>query len=219
MSEVPKTPPTSFVIVELVEPSGSPSGIRDGSDRCRGDDVAMAKIGRNELCSCGSGRKVKRCCGIARGPSERSLAQAFLRTAAREAARPAGALSEAEFAALLAELVDLPCVDLSLQVELPKLLSPALGRLCEAIVEDDELAGEGALDEVLDELDTPFERARLARAVIAARDAGRCGRLLAAVALIDLASGSRQLLCASVIQAVAVRAGVARTPAGILLAA
>jgi hypothetical protein len=179
----------------------------------------MAKIGRNELCSCGSGRKVKRCCGIARGPSEQSLAQAFLRTAAREAARPAGALSEAEFAALLAELVDLPCVELSLQVELPKLLSPALGRLCEAIAEDDELAGEAVLDEVLDELDTPFERARLARAVIAARDAGRCGRLLAAVALIDLASGSRQLLCASVIQAVAVRAGVARTPAGILLAA
>jgi SEC-C motif len=179
----------------------------------------MAKIGRNELCSCGSGRKVKRCCGIARGPSEQSLAQAFLRTSAREAARPAGALSEAEFAALLAELVDLPCVELSLQVELPKLLSPALGRLCEAIAEDDELAGEAVLDEVLDELDTPFERARLARAVIAARDAGRCGRLLAAVALIDLASGSRQLLCASVIQAVAVRAGVARTPAGILLAA
>jgi hypothetical protein len=147
------------------------------------------------------------------------LAQAFLRAAAREAARPAEALSEAEFAALLAELVDLPCVDLSLQVELPKLFSPALGRLCEAIVEDDELAGEGALGEVLDELDTPFERARLARAVIAARDGGRCGRLLAAVALIDLASGSRQLLCASVIQAVAVRAGVARTPAGILLAA
>jgi hypothetical protein len=130
-----------------------------------------------------------------------------------------GALSEAEFAALLVELVDLPCVDLSLQVELPKLLSPVLGRLCAAIAEDDELAGEAVLDEALRELDTPFERARLARAVIAARDAGRCGRLLAAVALIDLASGSRQLLCASVIQAVAVRTGVARTPAGILLAA
>jgi hypothetical protein len=147
------------------------------------------------------------------------LAQAFVRTAAREVARPAGALSEVEFAALLAELVDLPCVDLSLQVELPKLLSPAVGRLCEAIAEDDELAGEAVLDEVLDELDTPLERARLVRAVIATRDAGRCGRSLAAVALIDLASGSRQLLCASVIEAVAVRAGVARTPAGIVLAA
>jgi hypothetical protein len=179
----------------------------------------MARIGRNELCSCGSGRKVKRCCGIVRGPSEQSLARAFLRTAAREAARPAGALSETEFAALLGELVDLPCVDLSLQVELPKVLSPPLGRLCRAIADDDELAGAAVLDSVLDELDTPLERARLARAVIAARDAGRCDRLLAAVALIDLASGSRQLLCASVIQAVAVRVGAARTPAGIVLAA
>jgi len=176
----------------------------------------MAKIGRNGLCGCGSGLKVKRCCGIARGPSELSLAAAFLRNAAREVAGTAGALSEREFALLLAELVDLPCLDLSLQVELPKLLSPALVRLCEA---DDEIAGDAVIGGVLDELDTPLERARLARAVIAARDAGRCGQRLAAVALIDLASGSRQLLCAGVIQAVAVRAGVERTPGGVLLAA
>jgi hypothetical protein len=179
----------------------------------------MAKIGRNELCVCGSGLKVKRCCGIARGPSEESLAVAFLRGAAREVADTAGALSDREFGRVLVELVDLPCLDLSLQVVLPKLLSPALGRLCEAIVDDDELAGDAVIEEVLDELDTPLERARLARAVIAASDAGRCERRLAAVALIDLASGSRQLLCASVIQAVAVRAGVARTPGGVLLAA
>ena len=127
----------------------------------------MAKIGRNELCGCGSGLKVKRCCGIARGPSERSLAAAFLRNVAREVAGTAEALSEREFALLLAELVDVPCLDLSLQVELPKLLSPALGRLCEAIAEDDEIAGDAVIEEVLDELDTPLERARLARAVIA----------------------------------------------------
>jgi SEC-C motif len=179
----------------------------------------MAKIGRNALCSCGSGLKVKRCCGVVRGPSEESLALGFLRSAAREVAGTAGALSEREFAVLLAELVDLPGLDLSLQVELPKLLSPALGGLCEAIAEDDELAGEAVVDEVLDELDTPLERARLARGMIAMRDAGRCGRRLAAVALIDLASGSRQFLCASVIESVAVRAGVARTPGGVLLAA
>ena len=143
----------------------------------------------------------------------------FLRTAARGVADSAGALSEREFALLLGDLVDLPCLDLSLQVELPKLFSPALGQLCEEIADDDEFAGEAVLDDVLDELDTPLERARLARAVIAMRDAGRCGRLLAAVALIDLAIGSRQLLCASVIESVAVRAGVARTPAGVLLAA
>jgi hypothetical protein len=190
-----------------------------GSDRRWRDDVSMARIGRNELCACGSGLKVKRCCGVARGPSDESLAVAFVRTAAREVAGTAGPLSEREFAVLLEELVDLPCADLSLQVELSKLHSPALARLGEAMAEDDELAGEAVFDEVLDELDTPLERARLARAVIGLRDAGRCSRLVAAVALIDLASGSRQLLCASVIQAVAVRAGVARTPGGVLLAA
>jgi len=179
----------------------------------------MAKIGRNALCGCGIVLKVKRCCGVSRGPSRESLAVGFLRSAAREVAETAGALSEREFALLLSELVDLPCLDLSLQVELPKLLSPGLGRLCEAIAEDDEPAGDAVIEEVLDELDTPTERARLARSVIALRDAGRCGRRLAAVAVIDLASGSRQLLCAAVIQAVAVRAGVARTPAGVLLAA
>jgi hypothetical protein len=103
-------------------------------------------------------------------------------------------LSERELAVLTGELVDLPCLDLSLRVELPKLLSPALGRLCEGIAEDDEPAGEAVLDEVLDALDTPRLRARLAVTVIALRDAGGCSRLLAAVALIDLASGSRQLL-------------------------
>jgi hypothetical protein len=179
----------------------------------------MAKIGRNELCLCGSGLKVKRCCGVARGPSEESLARAFVRSATREVAWSAEALSEREFSRLLAELVDLPCLDLSLQIELPKLLSPALGQLCRAIAEDDEHAGDAVIEEVLDELDTPIERARLARAVIAVRDAGRCRRPLAAVALIDLASGSRRLVCASAIQAVAVRGGVARTPGGVVLAA
>src|SRR4051795_8290313 len=179
----------------------------------------MAKIGRNEPCGCGSGLKAKRCCGVTRGPSQDSLAVAFVMGAARDVAGLAGGLSEREFARLLVELVDLPCLDLSLQVELPKLLSPALGRLCEAIAGDDELAGDVVIEEALDELDTALERARLARAVIALRDAGRCDRRLAAVALIDLASGSRQLVCASVIQAVAVRVGVACTPAGVLLAA
>ncbi len=128
-------------------------------------------------------------------------------------------MSEREFALLLGQLVDLPCLDLSLQVELPKLFSPAVGRLCEAIAEDDEAAGDAVIEQVLGEVDTPVARERLARAVIALRDQGRVGGRLAAVALIDLASGSRQLVCASVIQSVAVHAGVARTPSGLLLAA
>src|SRR3954469_15070104 len=189
------------------------------SDRRGRDDRAMAKSGRNEPCGCGSGLKAKRCCAVARGPSEESLAVAFVMGAARDAAGLAGDFSEPEFGRLLAEVVDLPCLDLSLQVELPQLLSPVVARLCEAIAEDAEIAGDAVVEAVLDELDTPVARARLARAVMALRDRGRVPRRLAAVALVDLASGSRQLVCASVIEAVAVRAGVAQTPSGLLLAA
>lgn len=148
-----------------------------------------------------------------------SLARAFVRAAARDAVRSVGAVADVEFAGLLDELVVLPGVDLSLQVELPKLVSPALGCLFDAVADDDRAAGEAVLDEVLETIDTPFERARLARGVIARREAGKLDDQLAATALIDLASGSRQLLCASLLEAVAVRVGVARTPAGILLAA
>src|SRR4051794_15909437 len=154
----------------------------------------MAKSGRNEPCGCGSGLKAKRCCGVTRGPSEQSLAVAFLMGAARDVAGFAGGFSEREFTRLLAELVDLPCVDLSLQVELPQLLSPVVGRLCEAIAEDDEIAGDAVIEQVLDELDTAVTRERLARAVIALRDRGRLPRPLAAGAAVALGRGGGRVL-------------------------
>ena len=97
----------------------------------------MAKVGRNEPCPCGSGRKAKRCCDIERGPSAESLARAFLSGAARQGAEWTSQLSDVEFEALFDDLWDLPAADLSLQVELPKLFSPELGSLCEAVEEDD----------------------------------------------------------------------------------
>ena len=38
----------------------------------------MPGPGRNDPCPCGSGRKVKRCCGEHRGPGENDLARAYL---------------------------------------------------------------------------------------------------------------------------------------------
>ncbi|HYN51810.1 MAG TPA: hypothetical protein VES62_12875 [Thermoleophilaceae bacterium] len=114
-------------------------------------------------------------------------------------------------------LWELPAVHLCLQVELPKLLSPALNRLCDAVVDDDP--DSELLDVAAAAIDTPTERARLARAVIAQAQARAIDERLADAALIDLASDSRQLLGAGLLEAVAVRVGVARTPAGILLAA
>lgn len=120
-------------------------------------------------------------------------------------------------AGLFDGLWELPAVDLSLQVEPPKLVSPELDRLCEAVADDDP--DPELLEVVVGVIDEPTERARLARAVIAQAEAGRVDDRLANVALVDLGSGSRRLLRAGLLEAVAVRVGVARTPAGILLAA
>lgn len=177
----------------------------------------MAKIGRNEPCPCGSGRKAKRCCGIERGPSEESLARAFLSGAGRQAAVRTSHLSDAAFDALLDELWELPACDLSLQVELPKFFPPELDRLCEAVEEDDPDLD--LLDEVARRIDAPTERSRLARALLAKAEARVIDRELAAAAVIDLACDSRIYLRAALLEAVAVRVGAAATPAGLRLAA
>jgi SEC-C motif len=188
-----------------------------GSDRRGRHDPVVAKVGRNEPCPCGSGRKAKRCCGVERGPSEESLARAFLAHACREAARKLRHLSDVELGELFEELWDLPKADLSLQVELPKLHSPVLNRLCDAVADEDP--DPELLEAVVGTIDTPVERARIAGAAIARAEAGTIDEKLASAALLDLGSGSRRLLRAGLLQAVAVRVGVARTPGGVLLAA
>lgn len=177
----------------------------------------MAKIGRNEPCPCGSGRKAKRCCGIDGGPSEESRAQAFLSGAAHQGAEWTSRLSDAEFEALFDDLWDLPAADLSLQVELPKLFSPELDSLCEAVEEDDP--DPLLLDAVARQIDNPLERERLARALLAKAQQRAIDHELAAAALVDLASRSRIFLRASLLEAVAVWVGAVSTPAGIRLAA
>jgi hypothetical protein len=177
----------------------------------------VVKVGRNEPCLCGSGRKAKRCCGVQGGPSEESRARAFLVHACREAAGELQRLSDGELGGLFDELWDLPAADLSLQAALPKLHSPALSRLCDAVADEDP--DPELLETVVGAIDTPIERARLARAAIARAQARTIDGKLASAALLDLGSDSRRLLRAAVLQAVAVRVGVARTPAGLLLAA
>jgi hypothetical protein len=126
-------------------------------------------------------------------------------------------LSHKAFLDLYEKACELPASDLSLQVKLPKLISPELGRLYEAVAEeepDPEL-----LADVAGQIDTPLERARLARAVIARVEAGAVNERVAAAALVDLGSPETGFLRASLLQAVSVQVGVARTPGGMLLAA
>jgi hypothetical protein len=79
----------------------------------------MAQQGRNERCPCGSGRKVKHCCGIRPGPSEVELAKAWLQQQARSAALVPAARSDAEVVALVDAATLLPRQDVSISCRCP----------------------------------------------------------------------------------------------------
>ena len=179
----------------------------------------MSRVGRNQPCPCGSGRKTKRCCGPQRGPSEPDLARARLAHHAINAAHTLAHLSERRLLDLFHELPDLPERDLTLLVALPELVSPELARLYRAIAADDVDHADELLPAVLDHIDTPQARAHLANAVADLKAAGRLDPLLAAAAHIDLDSRSDLLIRASLIQAAALAAGATKTPGGLLLAA
>jgi hypothetical protein len=177
----------------------------------------MAQQGRNQRCPCGSGRKVKYCCGVRRGPSEAELARAFLHQQARVAALVLDARSDAEVVGLLEEATRLPTQDVSMQLPLPRLLGSALERLRAAVAEDDPDEVAAAAPAALAEADTPIARAGLVRAVQALRDAGRVSDEIAAAVAVEQASRSTTLLRASLLAAVAVSVGAATTPGGLLV--
>ena len=179
----------------------------------------MARPGRNDPCPCGSGRKVKRCCGEHRGPGEDDLARAYLAHHARDAARRLRHLDDEELRELFDDLIELPELDLALTITLPQLLTPDLQHLFDAIKADDVDAGAEVTPRILDQLDTPVERARLARTIIHLRDTKRIDSLLAAAAIIDLDSRSRTLIRACLIQSIFIHAGAISTPGGLRLAA
>ena len=179
----------------------------------------MAVRGRNQRCECGSGRKTKVCCGVWLGPSDTEIAKAFLAGLVTPAAVALVGFSGGEIEELHAEMVELPGLDSSLQVAVPRLVTPEVKALLEAIEDDDGDAVEEAVPAVLARVDTLLERARLARAVIALRDAGRVPAAVAAVALLDLASSKLDsLVTSALVQSAAVMLGAVRTPGGLLVA-
>ncbi len=179
----------------------------------------MSRPGRNEPCPCGSGRKVKRCCGQHRGPSEDQLARADLAHHAREAATDLAGLSDSALHHLWEGLLDLPATHLSLLITLPKLIDPDLQRLRESIAHEDPEWGWDALTAVAEKIDPPQQRAKLADALIAQRDQHHINRRQAAAAILDLHSHSTRFIAASLLQAVAISVGAERTPGGLHLAA
>ena len=179
----------------------------------------MPGPGRNEPCPCGSGRKVKRCCGQQRGPSEQQTARAHLATLARDAIDMLAGLPEPALDILWENLFDLPTIDLSLHVTLPQLITPELQRLRDAIADDEPAHGWDELTIVTQQIDTPQQRARLADALLTLRDRQLIRPTQAAYAIYDLSTKSQRLLAASVIHTIAVEIGANQTPGGLQIAA
>jgi hypothetical protein len=156
---------------------------------------------------------------VRRGPSEAELAKAFLREQCR-AWSPAlrRAIDDVDDLIELYEAVaELPSLDLSCQLRLPRLLSPELERLRSVIADDDVDEILEALPDALVQVDNPLVRADLARAVLALREAGRVTEEVAAAAFLDLDSDADALVRAALVAALAVDCGAARTPAGLVM--
>ena len=91
----------------------------------------MAKVKRNGPCPCGSGKKAKRCC---HGPVEYLDVRIMPLEVYRDSVCELGGTTRAEFDDLFGELVDLPEVDLSLQVPLPNVWTPAIDRAVSVLI-------------------------------------------------------------------------------------
>ena len=153
----------------------------------------MGKVGRNDPCPCGSGRKVKQCCGVQRGRSEEDAARAFLSELFEDARGVLQSVSESEFMAMGQAWCMRAATYPQLRVRLPD-DSPAVERLTRALVDGDTRGSREPFEEVLKEVDTPVERVRLVHVVHGLMDDGVVDVTEAAVAALELSAGSRELL-------------------------
>src|SRR3954469_9859717 len=96
--------------------------------------TGMGKVGRNDPCPCGSGRKVKQCCGVQRGPSEQDAARAFLSELFEDARGVLQGVSESEFMAMGQAWCMRAATYPELRVRLPD-DSPAVERLTQALMD------------------------------------------------------------------------------------
>ncbi|MGH8884391.1 MAG: SEC-C metal-binding domain-containing protein [Egibacteraceae bacterium] len=182
----------------------------------------MPGPGRNERCPCGSGRKVKRCCGQRKGPGEEQVARAFLGAQLQAAAIDLVSYCHHNGREGLVELLDvvaeLPASYEELVVDLPRLAHPDLQPLRREIERDDLRKDSPALRAAIAVIDSPVVRARLARTVLRLRDEGVLDPCVAAAAVADLSAPDSLLIEASLIQALLIDTGRVTRSSGLLIA-
>ena len=160
---------------------------------------------------------MKRCCDAEPELRVRTP-RAHLARLQLDAVGVVGPLGRDRFGDLYDEVVYLPDLDLSLQVRLPGVFTPAIEHAVRACSAHDEDGFDAAVRVVSRELDTVERRLELAEALLELRDRNLVEPPLAAVGIIDLNQRESALLISSVAQAVAVASGDEKTPSGLLVA-
>jgi len=188
---------------------------------CPSDDAkrrwTMAKLGRNEPCSCGSGLKAKRCC-LAGDGAKLTTPRATLFRLRPVVAKDLAGIDRDRFSELYDEVLYLPELDISLHLRLPGILTPELEEAMFAFTEKGGDDFDAALEALLVTLDTFERRLELAEAVLCLRDQGLVPPEIAAVAIFDLGNEDSALMASALVQAIAVKSGTESTPSGLILA-
>ena len=177
----------------------------------------MSQLRPRQRCQCGSGKRTKCCCGPSARVSSAEAAKAELDSLTRLLAPTLAGRSDGDLHQLLDRVPGLVALDVSMAWCLPRILPPEIQSLQATINDDDLEAVKEALPGAVAALDNQVGRARLAHAVLALRDVGRIEATLAAAAVVDLASGSPQLVTASIVEAVLVDIGITADHGGLFL--
>jgi hypothetical protein len=178
--------------------------------------IVVAKIPRNSPCPCGSGSKAKHCC---HGPVQYLDIRIMPLEIYRDSICELAGTTKDEFAELFTELINLPELDLTLQVPLPNIRTSEISRAVGALQADDTDTFDKVLPRVVSSVDTIRNRLLLARAVVVLRDAGEISRKLAAVAMVELDREDSAFFASSVAESIAILAGDQPKPSTLLVAA
>jgi hypothetical protein len=165
----------------------------------------------NDRCACGSEQEFGACCGVPHGPYATNEAVEFLLTRSRWASQELERLplTAQDTEDLWHDVVRLPVRNLGLLVALPGRLSPQIAGVLKTIESGSPEQIDAALHPVLLQVDTPVVRSGLVRRVLALRDEGRIDAILAAAAVIELASPSRVLMNGSLVVSISASAPAA----------
>ena len=170
--------------------------------------VVGMKIGRNDPCPCGSGRKTKYCCSAPADVADRDGSRFLAELSSRGQEELDKLCPDCQTEVWL-DVLDLPDVEEACRLVVLAPRPASVLRLGAALRRGDTDAVADELPVALREIDRPSARASVADGVLELEAAGRVRPAVAEAALADLAEGRPSLLLmAALLSGLAAEAGI-----------